>query len=624
MAFTQQNEKDGYLFFAIAFNAVPGKTYAAQVVAAYEAGMTTQQIVNEFTAKQAFKDIYGDNLSNADFAQSFVANVVAGLDTATISAAVQAQAIADIEAALEAGLTQGDVIFNVINNISNKTVADAEWGPVVQLLQNKVAVAEALTEGEFALDTIDAGALQAPLALVSEKHESVADAIVKGGALKALLANALSADKAESDYAASLGLTFDAENDAALGTYADGDAVTSVADVTALVGARLDTAANDSLGINYAAYKVLTATEKSQKIAQAKTDASNDVALKKDALATANTNVNKVATLAKKGADLAAADAALLAAQKAQVLADAAVPSQVDAYNVGKAATSQVTETAGEFFLDASSANTQVIELVSGKYAFVAGTASDVQTGLKAVLDAANATLAADKAVTDATTAQGTANTAVTNLDADVAALNIAGVTTAKQLLATVTTASNQLKAAEKAVTDLDKALTDLSTYATQATKLVDLDKAVTDAADKLDDAGYANVTLAGAPIDVDTATLQDGVTVADKAVLFVSAATAAATALTNFKSDDHIYVGTGYTVNTTGDLTKGNNSALEVFFKTNAAGTATDLYIEQKNFGSGVAGAADGKLGDIIKITLTGVTADKLVFQDGMITVTA
>lgn len=624
MAFTQQNEKDGYLFFAIAFNAVPGKTYAAQVVQAYEAGMTTQQIVNEFTTKTAFTDIYGADLSNADFAQSFVVNVTAGLVT-PIAASVQAKAIADIEAALDAGLSVGDVIFNVITNISNKSTADSEWGPLVQMLANKVAVAEALTEGEYALDTTDAGALQGPLASVSEDYATVADAIAKGGALKALLANALAADKAQSDYAASLGLTFDADTDAALGSYVDGDAVTSVADVTALVTARVGEAANDSLSVSYATYKAMSATQKSQAIAAAKTDAANDIALAKDDLATANTNVGKVATLAKKGADLAAADAALLAAKQAAVIASGKVDSETAAFNVDKAAAAdQLAVDSDEFYIGRDIADplttpgTKVIELVSGKYAFVAGTSAAKQTALKAVLDAANASVAADKVETDATTAQADANAAVVALDSAAAALNIAGVTTAKQLLATVTTAKTALTNAETASSDLEKALADLATYSAELTKLDSLQKAVTEASDKLDDAGYQSVTLAGGTVNLGA------VGVKDKVVLLVSGATDGDTELSNFKSDDHIYVGSGYTVNATGDLTKGSNSALEVFFKTNAAGTETDIYIEQKAFGSSVAGAADGKLGDIIKITLTGVTADKLVFQDGMISVAA
>ncbi len=618
MAFTQQNEKDGYLFFAIAFNAVPGKTYAAQVVAAYESGMTTQQIVNEFTTKPAFLASYPNTLSHSDFAQAFVSNVTAKAD---VPAAAKTQAIADITAALDAGLSIGDVIFNVITNISSKTVADAEWGTLVQLLNNKVAVAEALTEGQFALDTTDAGALQAPLAKVDTTLQSVQDAIAQGGALKGLLALSEAAVKAQTEYSAGLGLTF-ADTDAPLGTYKAGDAVTKVADVTDLVGARADAAAQKAFGTSFATYNSKTATEKTQAIASVKTSASNDLALKKDALTTANSNVAKVNTLAKKGADLAAADAALLSAQKAQVIAAGEVTSQTNAYNVGKDDADKVSKGAGsEFFIgaDTNVPGTKVIELVNGKYAFVTGTAAAVQTALKSVLDAANASVAADKALADATTAQQTADTAVTQLD--TAANEAVPGATAKSLLAAVTKAKTDVSTAEKNVADLDKAVADLSTYGAEITKLGDLSKAVSDASTKLDEAGYSKVTLDGTVggIDLDT-----GTGIKAKALLIVSDATNGATTITHFKADDHIVVGSGYTVNTTGDVTKGNNSVLEVFAKTNAAGTATDVYIEQKAFGSSVADAANGKLGDIVKITLTGVTADKLAFADGMITLAA
>lgn len=611
MAFTQQNEKDGYLFFAIAFNAVPGKTYAAQVVQAYEAGMTTQQIVNEFTTKTAFTDIYGADLSNADFAQSFVSTVTANLTGASaISATVLQQAIADITAALDAGLTVGDVIFNVITNINSKSTADAEWGPLVQLLANKVAVAEALTEGEYALDTTDAGALQAPLANVDTTYASVQDAIAKGGALKALLANALAAEKAEADYAASLGLELTAAEATAIGGgAAEGDEVTDVAGVTSLLEGRLDTAATASLGINYAAYKALTATQKTQAIASAKSDAANDVALAQDALTTANANVNKVSTLAKKGADLAAADAALTAATKAEGLAEVEVDNQVAVYNVGKAAAAQVTETAGEFFLDAGGANTKVIELVSGKYAFVSGTAAATQTALKSVLDAANAYLAADKAQAAAVTAQADAKAAVDALD--TAANAAVPGSTAQDLLDAAANAKDDLADAQKAVTDLDAALSDLSSLAAQLTQLETLGDAVTTAGDKLVDAGYTVTDLVAASAVTGT-----------KDVFVVSADSTTGASFALAAGEDSIYLGSGYTVNATADLTKGSNSALEVFFKTNGANT--DVYIEQKAFGSSVAGAANGVTGDILKVTITGVTADKLSLQDGFIVVAA
>ena len=599
MAFTQQNEKDGYLFFAIAFNAVPGKTYAAQVVAAYESGMTTQQIVNEFTTKTAFTDIYGANLSNADFAQSFVTNVTAGLNT-PIASAVQAQAIADIVAALDAGLSIGDVIFNVITNISNKSTADAEWGPLVQMLANKVAVAEALTEGEYALDTTDAGALQGPLALVSEDYATVADAIAKGGALKALLANALAADKAVEDYADGLGLLDN--ND---------DPITGSAAVETELGDRLDDAVADA-GLpsgTYAVFAAKTATQQSQEIATAKTNAANQVALDQDALTAANANVAKVATLAKKGADWQAAVEATKAADKAAALSEVEVGNQVNVFNVGKTVTTSVSIDGDDEFVINS---VKVITLkADGTFEFSAAATTAQKTALAAVLKAANDDVAADKAAAAALAAENDAEAAVDALDA--AANTAVPGSTAQGLLGAVTTAKTDLEASQKAVTDLDAALADLTAYAAQLKQLDSLQEAATKAGDKLVDAGYTLEDLDGTAVAVG----------ATKAIFLLAADSVTGTSTTGaFESGDGIYVGSGYTLNTTADLTKGNNSALEVFFKTNGANT--DVYIEQKAFGSGVAGAANGVNGDIIKVTITGVTADKLVFQDGLITVAA
>lgn len=607
MAFTQQNEKDGYLFFAIAFNAVPGKTYAAQVVAAYEAGMTTSQIVNEFATKPAFTDIYGSDLTNAEFAQSFVTNVTAGLVN-PINAAVQAQAIADIEAALDAGLSIGDVITNVITNITNKSVADAEWGQLVQMLANKVAVAEALTEGEFALDTTDAGALQGPLALVTEDFATVADAIAKGGALKALLDSALAADKAEADYAESLGVVLTADEAVAVGGAAkEGDAVTDAGEVAALLEARLDDIVDDAgLAGSYAAYKGLSAAQKNVAIAGAKADAADAVTLAKDALTTANANVNKVATLSAKSKALDAATAAATAAVKAAGLAAVEVDNQVAKYNVGKTAATAVSETAGEFFIGAAP-GTKVIELVADKFAFVAGTDAATQTALKSLLDAANAEVDAVAAATKANNAKDAAQDAVNALD--VAAGGAANSGAAQDLLDTAAAAKKAVETAEKAVVDLDKALVDLTAYAAQLTQLGNLADAVKAADDKLADAGYEVSTLVAL-----------SVVSPDKDVFKVTADSTGGAVLALTAGDDSIYVGSSYKLNA--DLTKGDNSALEVFFKTNGANT--DVYIEQKAIGSSVAGAANGSDGNIIKITLTGVTADKVSLTDGFITVAA
>ena len=72
---------------------------------------------------------------------------------------------------------------------------------------------------------------------------------------------------------------------------------------------------------------------------------------------------------------------------------------------------------------------------------------------------------------------------------------------------------------------------------------------------------------------------------------------------------DDVLYVGSGYTLNK-GDLDDGVATTLEVFFT--QKGTSTEVTIESKAYGS--------ESGDVHTITLTGVTATDLTFENGII----
>lgn len=142
MAMTQTQLLDAYRFFNVAFNAAPGTTYMDQLDTAYAGGMTTQQIVNEYTTKPEFTSIYPNFLPHEQFATRLVNNVVGSSATD----AAKEQAVNDIVGALGAGWTRGDVIFRVFNNLANKPEDDAEWGGTAKQLENRVKVAEYYTE----------------------------------------------------------------------------------------------------------------------------------------------------------------------------------------------------------------------------------------------------------------------------------------------------------------------------------------------------------------------------------------------------------------------------------------------------------------------------------------------
>lgn len=158
MAMTQTQKTDAYQFFIVAFGAVTGVEYMNQLNDAYGAGMTTKQIVNVYTTKPQFTSQYPTFLTNEQFAQKLIANVVGS----SASAEAKAGAEADVIASLNAGWTRGDVIFQIFSNLAAKPHDDAQWGNTAKMFANKVAVAQYLTEVKLVSET-DMAKLQAPL-----------------------------------------------------------------------------------------------------------------------------------------------------------------------------------------------------------------------------------------------------------------------------------------------------------------------------------------------------------------------------------------------------------------------------------------------------------------------------
>lgn len=158
------NRDELYQFFAIAFNAAPGVTYLGQLLDAANAGLTVKEIVNIFTTKPQFTDVYPTTLSDTDFAKKLVANVVGS----SASTEAQQQAINDIVAALRVpGWTRGDVIFAVFTNLANKSDTDAFWAGTSKKMKNQVIYARYYTE-TMQGDTTVVPVLQAVIASVTE------------------------------------------------------------------------------------------------------------------------------------------------------------------------------------------------------------------------------------------------------------------------------------------------------------------------------------------------------------------------------------------------------------------------------------------------------------------------
>jgi hypothetical protein len=88
-----------YQFFITAFNAAPGVTYMDQLAEAYRYGLSVKQIVDIFTTKKQFTDVYSPSLSHLELATQLVNNIVKN----SASASAKTEAIADIKDALDIG-----------------------------------------------------------------------------------------------------------------------------------------------------------------------------------------------------------------------------------------------------------------------------------------------------------------------------------------------------------------------------------------------------------------------------------------------------------------------------------------------------------------------------------------
>ena len=162
MAMTNQQQTEAYQFFVIAFGAAPGVEYMTQISDAYNAGLTTQQIVNIYTTKAQFTSTYPTFFTSEQFAAALINNVVGS----SASSAAKAEAQADIVGALNAGWSRGDVVYQIFTNLAAKDPADPMWGATSTLLANKVAVAKYVTEVQLNGST-DVSVLQGVLAGVT-------------------------------------------------------------------------------------------------------------------------------------------------------------------------------------------------------------------------------------------------------------------------------------------------------------------------------------------------------------------------------------------------------------------------------------------------------------------------
>ena len=178
-----------YRFFAIAFGAAPGVTYMGQLLEAADSGLPLQQIVNNWTTKSPFLEVYPASLSIQEFAQQLVDNVVG----TSASPAAKAEAVADIVAALSPPVdwTRGDIIYATFSNLTKTAATDLKWAATAKKLANQVMYAKYFTE-TMQIDTLDPTQLRAVVQKVTEASS------VNESEMRAFIQNALQAVLAQS------------------------------------------------------------------------------------------------------------------------------------------------------------------------------------------------------------------------------------------------------------------------------------------------------------------------------------------------------------------------------------------------------------------------------------------
>jgi serralysin len=156
-----------YQFFITAFNAAPGVTYMDQLAAAYGAGMSVKQIVDVFTTKSQFTDVYPTSLSHSQLAQALVSNIV----KTSASDATKQAAVKDITDAMDkSNWTVGQVIYQVFGNLANFAYTDATWGNTAKQFANEIAVAKTYTDtlGQCTTDLVTLRSVMAPVSYLSD------------------------------------------------------------------------------------------------------------------------------------------------------------------------------------------------------------------------------------------------------------------------------------------------------------------------------------------------------------------------------------------------------------------------------------------------------------------------
>lgn len=384
------------------------------------------------------------------------------------------------------------------------------------------------------------------------------------------------------------------------------------------------------------------------------------VAANNTALTTAQNNITSANAEIAKVAGLTAAVATLTAATTAKTAADKALVT-VQADLAAKEASYEVLN-GGAITVDAvTGVVTGITVQNTAKTAVVAATGVTETTnpGVTALIASINAKLAADVSVASSVKAVSSAQASVDYLDMGTNEVNAleaikalmpagtvaagalptqAQIATQKAMLDAGTdtaaqdafddaiadyngvigqnarvdalgTATGQATAANKAIADLTKATTALTKAEGASAQLAGFDASIDAAKKAFVDAGLV------APQDATT-----GLIATAASDIYVAGKVDASINLFGLLGNDALFIGTGYTLNTTatmsattGAITGGNNGVLEAFIFNGTDGA--HIVLEKSVFGSAAATP------EVVTITLVGVDATDVQLNNGIIT---
>jgi len=577
---------------------------------------TIESVALGFTLSQEYTSKY-EGLSNEELAAAIYQNV--------LGRAADADGLAFWVGELEKGVqTPETLLAAMINSL----------GAVDQkVIDNKVYVANAYTAAAGADYKAEAGAKI--LEGVDGTAASVAKAIGTLPTSTATLTEGLeainAAETAVANFLKTAGLDIDKDGDTTNTT--PGDIDTNLTNALAAANAAgLDaryTAGGDA-GLN-ASLVTLAKSEKAAALATEQKDLSNlqkiyadNADLKQAVSVYLSTTAAEVA--AQKNAGVAAAGLA-----GAEAVFEA---KQVDATidNTYALVGGAIDPTSGGVTYDAdndggTTAEVSLISWDATKKAFVvasgvvtAGTATGASDAAKALLADANDLLAAftadykaQVALNVAAANQDNSETALGVFDGYVAANDKSSVLTTGLGLAqaiasetqSVADAQKDIEALDNALASLDKALALSSEYKALEEKVTAAEKAVTDAGFALEVLDAATEAASG---DSD---------------VFLFGASTVNTTVSSFglQGEDRIFFGEGFSLVELADdqavsQNVGSSSALEIFMQQDGANTV--LWVEKQAF----AGSSTTSVSDLVQITLTGVAAEDISFDNGYLTV--